>query len=137
MMALLWGIVSTSQRLGIEPPIEPIHELLFMDQPRLVLGLTVVLSCLIGPVAEEFFFRGVLFTAVRRHTSRTVAMLASGAAFAMAHTNVLGFLPIVLLGCLLADLYERTGSLVAPIAVHVVHNSLLVGLALTLKALLV
>ena len=136
LMGLLWAIVALCERWHIQPPLEPIHELLFLERSPLVLSLTVVLACVVGPVVEEIFFRGVVFTALRTRTSRLVAMVISGSAFAAAHTNAVGFLPILLLGCLLAACYERSGSLWAPIAVHVFHNSLLIGMALTLKALL-
>lgn len=132
---LLWLIVRLCQQLRIEPPIEPIHELLFLEPRPSVVALTVVLACVVGPVAEELFFRGMLFRALRPHMSRLVAMLISGGLFAAVHTNLLGFLPILVLGCLLADLYERTGTLWSPIAVHVAHNTLLVGLGLTIRAL--
>lgn len=136
VFGLLWLIARTSQRLGIQPPIEPIHQLLFLDHRLWVLALTVFLACVAGPVVEELFFRGILFVAVRRHASRVVAMLVSGSLFAAMHTNVMGFLPILLLGCLLADLYERTGSLFGPIMVHILHNTLLIGIGLTMKAIL-
>jgi len=136
IVGLLWLLVKTCQLLGVQPPLEPVHELLFMEGQALVVGLTVVLACVVGPVTEEIFFRGVLFTAVRKHASRLVAMLVSGALFAAVHTNLIGFLPILLLGCFLADLYERTGSLWSPIAVHMLHNTLLVGLGLMVKELL-
>ncbi|OGX35403.1 MAG: hypothetical protein A3B73_06420 [Omnitrophica WOR_2 bacterium RIFCSPHIGHO2_02_FULL_63_39] len=136
LMGLLWAIVMLCERWHIQPPLEPIHELLLIERSPLVLSLTVVLACVVGPVVEEIFFRGVVFTALRTRTSRLAAMVISGGAFAAAHTNAVGFLPILLLGCLLAVCYERSGSLWAPIAVHVFHNSLLIGMALTLKALL-
>ncbi len=134
IFGLLWILIQLCQRFGIQPPLEPIQELLF-EERGIIVGLTVVLACLVGPVVEEIFFRGVLFPALRTRMSRVVAMLISGSMFAAVHTNPIGFLPIVILGCLLADLYERTGSLFSPIAVHMVHNALLVGLGLTFKAL--
>lgn len=136
VFGLLWVIIRTCQQLGIQPPLEPIHELLLLDERRVVLWTTVALACVVGPLVEELFFRGVVFVAVRKHTSRLVAMLISGGLFSAMHTNFLGFLPILILGCLLADLYERTGSLLAPIAVHMLHNTLLVGVGLTMKAVL-
>ena len=102
----------------------------------LVIGLLVVLSCVIAPVAEELFFRGVLFAAVRQRLSRGWAILASGAAFALIHTNPVGFLPIMLIGSLLAYLYERTGSLAAPIAVHILHNTFLMSIGLVVRWLM-
>jgi len=136
LFGLLWLLTHTCQRLGIQPPIEPIQELLFEEPSRVVVGLTIVMACVIGPIVEEMLFRGVLFTALRRRTSRLAAMLISGSMFSAAHTNVIGFVPIVLLGCLLADVYERTGSLWSSIAIHAFHNTLLVAVAFTLKGLL-
>ena len=136
IMGLLWLIATICQWVGLEPPVEPIHELLFLEQRPLVLALTLLLACVVGPVAEEVLFRGVLFAALRSRTSRLWAMVASGSLFAVVHTNPVGFVPILLLGCVLADLYERTGSLLASIAVHILHNTLLIGLGLTVKQLL-
>lgn len=136
LFLLLFGMVELSQRLGWEIPLEPIHELVFQEQRPAVLGLTALLACVVGPVTEELFFRGVLYAAIRRNSSRAVAMLASGALFSLVHTNAVGFLPIMLLGCLLAYLYERTGSLLGSIAVHALHNTFLMSLALVLRPLL-
>ncbi len=136
VFGLLWLIVAVCQSLGIQPPIEPIQELVFLEPRGWVVGMTVVLACVVGPITEEIFFRGIVFAAVRKHTPRLVAMLLSGSLFAALHTNPVGFLPILLLGCLLADAYERTGSLLSPMAVHMVHNTLLMGVGLTMRALL-
>jgi len=136
IFSLLWFLVTACERLGIQPPVEPIHELLFVRQERWILALTVLLACVIGPIAEELFFRGVIFSAVRRYGSRLTAMLVSGGLFAAVHTNLVGFVPILLLGCLLAERYERSGSLAGPIAVHMLHNTLLIGLGLTIRAVL-
>lgn len=133
---LLFLLVAIARRLGFEPPVEPIQELISQDHRPEILGWTMVLACLVGPVAEELFFRGVLYAAVRRRLSRVAAMLISAALFAFIHTNVIGFLPILLLGCLLAYLYERTGSLISPLSIHIVHNSLLMSVALVWRRLM-
>ncbi len=64
-------------------------------------------------------------------------MLLSGAAFALIHTSPIGFLPIMVLGCLLAYLYERTGSLASPLAIHVLHNTFLMVLSMAFRRLMV
>jgi membrane protease YdiL (CAAX protease family) len=136
LLLLLFGIMELARRLGFEPPKEPIHELIFEEDRPQVLALTVLLACVVGPVAEELFFRHVLYGAIRRYLSRTLAMLASGALFSLTHTNLVGFLPITILGCLLANLYDRTGSIAAPVAVHMAHNTILMGFALVARELL-
>ena len=136
LFLLLFAVVELARALHWRVPAEPLQELLFQERRPAVLAVVVALACVVGPVAEELFFRGVLYSALRRKASRPAAMVLSGAAFSLAHTSPLGFLPITALGCLLAYLYERTGSLAGPLAVHVLHNTLLMSIALVLRQLL-
>ena len=133
LFLLLFLTVELIRFFHWKPPLEPIQMLLFQERDPLVIGLLVVLSCVIGPIAEELFFRGVLFAAARQRLSRGGAILASGAAFSLIHTNPVGFLPIMLIGSLLAYLYERTGLLAAPIAVHILHNAFLMSIGLVVR----
>ncbi len=137
MFLLLFVVVEWTRAMGFTPPIEPIQELIFQDDRPVVLGLTALLACVVGPVAEEFFFRGVIYTAIRRRTSWLVAMFASSALFALMHANLVGFPSLFMLGCLLGYLYERTGTLAGSLAVHVAHNTLLLSIALVLRQLTV
>ena len=136
LFVALFLMVEASRRLGWHPPAEPIQELLFHERRAGMVALTAGLACLVAPLAEELFFRGVLYAALRQRLGWIWAMVLSGAAFALVHTNVLGFLPIFALGCLLANLYERTGSLAVPVIVHMLHNGLLMSVALVLRQLL-
>lgn len=88
-----------------------------------------LLVCVVAPLAEELFFRGFLFGALRRR-GLVVAAGVSGLAFGLAHLggSPVGFIvPLALLGILLALLYERTGSLYPPIALHALNNSIAFG----------
>lgn len=136
LFILLALIVEVARSLGLKPPVEPIQELIFQEHRPAVLGLVMLLACVIGPAAEEGFFRGVLYAALRRRLPRPAAMVASGVAFSLVHTNPVGFVPIAVLGCLLAYLYERTGSLASPLAVHIAHNTVLMSLALVMRRVL-
>lgn len=136
LFGLLWLSVAVFEYFGIHPPLEPIQELLFLERRPWVVSVTVVLACVIGPIAEELFFRGVLFSSMRKKLGRPSAVLLSSVLFSLLHTNLIGFVPILALGAFLALLYERTGSLVASIAVHITHNALLIGFGLTLRELL-
>lgn len=95
-------------------------------------GIGLVLLLLLGagltPVAEELFFRGVLFGALRRY-GVWVAVIASALLFGLAHgVNVV--LPVaVVLGALSALLYERSGSIWPSMVAHGVHNALGFALA--------
>lgn len=133
LFMVLFAVAELARVFGIQPPIEPIQELIFEEQRPSVLGLTILLACVIGPMAEELFFRGVLYPAIRQRTSRGLAQWASAAVFSFVHTNIVGFVPIALLGYVLANLYERTGSLASSLTVHILHNTLLMSLAMALK----
>jgi membrane protease YdiL (CAAX protease family) len=73
------------------------------------------------PIGEEVFFRGFIFSTLRRW-GWAWAVTLSSLLFAAVHLQVVHFFPILLLGVVLAVLYQRTGSLVASIAVHGVNN---------------
>lgn len=85
------------------------------------LALVFVLVCGVVPVAEEIFFRGFLYGALRRWGVSLAAAL-SALLFAAVHSQIVHFLPIFLLGIIMALLYERTGSLIPPVVVHAVNN---------------
>jgi len=136
LFMVLFAVAELARLLGIQPPIEPIQELIFDEQRPSVLGSTILLACLIGPVAEELFFRGVLYPAIRQRMSRGIAQWASAAVFSFVHTNIVGFVPIAMLGYVLANLYERTGSLASSLTVHILHNTLLMSLAMALKGIM-
>ena len=95
---------------------------------------TVVKSVLLVPVCEELFFRGYLLAALAPY-GRGRAAAAAALCFALAH-GWNGFVPLVLFGLLLCLVTNRTGSLLAPVLVHMSYNLALVVLdALGLSAL--
>jgi len=86
------------------------------------LTLAIVLVGLVAPFAEELFFRGFVYRCFRARWGVTAGIIASAALFALIHVHPVGLVPIFFIGCVLAYLYERTGTLVAPITLHAVNN---------------
>ena len=78
---------------------------------------------LLLPVCEEVMFRGALYPALRRRLPAGVAIGGSALLFGLVHEPT-AMLPAAALGVALTFLYERTGSLAAPIAFHALHNGL-------------
>jgi membrane protease YdiL (CAAX protease family) len=78
---------------------------------------------LAAPVIEELLFRGFIQPAIRTNFGKLKAIFISGLLFATVHLNAYVFLQIFILGLLLAYLFEKTGSLIAPISVHIFHNT--------------
>ncbi len=116
--------------------------------PMQILSL-VVMICIIAPIAEELFFRGLLQTLLirgiaiwRRKDSkvteakageRAAGIVIAAAIFAAVHLTVINdawsWLPaLFLLGVTLGYAYERTGKLWADITIHALFNAFAVSL---------
>jgi membrane protease YdiL (CAAX protease family) len=91
-------------------------------------ALAVIVVALVAPAAEETFFRGFLYGWLRGRLPPWSAVAVSALVFGLAHLQPVVLLPLFLLGCVLAIVYERSGSLLPGMAVHSVFN--LVGITL-------
>jgi membrane protease YdiL (CAAX protease family) len=83
----------------------------------------VVTVC--APLAEELFFRGYFFGALRKH-GFWVAALLTGLTFGVVHvfgSPIAFIVPLALLGTALCFIREKTGSLYPGIALHCINNS--------------
>ncbi|MHC4063435.1 MAG: lysostaphin resistance A-like protein [Planctomycetota bacterium] len=105
-----------------EPPEHAVIEAMRSHtEPTWTLWLGAVV---VAPLAEECFFRGIFQTMVRNLTgSPWFAVLVTAGAFGVAHAQQpQAILTIAALGILLGASYERSGSLVAPIVLHILFN---------------
>ncbi len=82
--------------------------------------LFLLLGALAAPVAEEIFFRGILYGRLRP-LGIPAAVLISSAVFILAHPSA-GLTQSVG-GIVFALAYERAGWLMTPIVIHVLGNS--------------
>jgi CAAX protease family protein len=97
-----------------------------------------IFVCVVAPMAEEFFFRGFVFGALRkmrivlagRNLGPWVAAILTGILFGLAHTGSASLqylIPLGFLGFVLCLLRWRTRSLYPCMALHSVNNSLALG----------
>jgi membrane protease YdiL (CAAX protease family)/uncharacterized RDD family membrane protein YckC len=86
----------------------------------------ILLISIVAPIAEETFFRGMLFGGLRVRMPKIPAALISGSVFGLLHagTGVSAIPPLIAFGVVLALLYERTRSLGPPMLLHALNNSL-------------
>ena len=127
---VIWPVCEGLAYLAVllyDPP--PLHGVLNMVHTgslptwgMIALWLSAVL---ISPVAEEVFFRGMLQTVIRRYVDLPWLAIAFAAiAFGAMHTAQPQYVvPLTVLGLALGYVYERTGSLIAPVVIHVLFNS--------------
>lgn len=77
---------------------------------------------MIVPIAEELLFRGVLYNRIKTITKPFSAMIWSALVFAMYHGNLVQLIYAGLCGVMLAWIYEKYGSIKAPILAHICLN---------------
>lgn len=86
-------------------------------------------ACLVGvtgilaPVLEETLFRGFLMVSLTRWFPTPVSVVASAAAFALAHLTPGEFPQLFVLGTALGFSYAQTRNLLTPITIHALWNS--------------
>jgi membrane protease YdiL (CAAX protease family) len=117
------------EAIGMPPPVQTAERAVALLDPVLVVLAVVVLA----PIAEEVFFRGVVYNAWLRESGPRFAAIGSSLLFSVIHLSLVSLLPIFLLGLALAWVYRRTGNLLAPIAMHATVNGISVALALLVR----
>jgi membrane protease YdiL (CAAX protease family) len=117
--AILYTLLSL---LAGERVIPPRQEILPGRPDQLEVAIGAVSAILVAPVAEELFFRGFLFGALRRRFRLGIAAVASAVPFALVHFYLLLMPLLFAFGIVLAYIYERRGSLFASMAAHAAFN---------------
>lgn len=99
--------------------------------PSLLRVAAICGAFLIAPVSEELFFRGIVQTGIKKLVPRRwgslrhrwIAIAGASVFFALMHWTTWHHTPALLgLAVILGYVYERRGSLVAPILVHMLFN---------------
>jgi membrane protease YdiL (CAAX protease family) len=92
-------------------------------------ALFFLVGALVAPLAEELYFRGVLFGCLRRW-GLGPALIGSTAVFAALHAGTAAVpLTQIIGGVVFAAAYEREKSLLAPMTIHVLGNLAIFSLA--------
>lgn len=125
-----------SELFGVPPDNQEIITKFLEEESIPVLVFMVLFGTLAAPIVEEILFRGFLQPVIRPALGKTGTIIVSGGIFALVHLNAHVFLQIFILGLLLAYLFEQTKSLIAPITVHLLHNSITLVFLLSYKQFL-
>jgi len=111
----------------IKPPPQPIVGLFLVEKNTALIFASSLIAAMFGPIIEELFFRGVMYNAVKRKFGIFWGIMITSILFSFLHTHamtyfIVGFIPIAVLGIILAYLYEKTGSLIPSIVLHMLNN---------------
>ena len=100
-----------------------------MDKAGGNLIATLILVGIVGPIAEEIFFRGFVLTGLMKRFGVTRSLLLSSLLFGIFHFDPGAIVPTFILGLALGWVYLKTGALWPAIFAHGLHNSLAIMLA--------
>lgn len=121
------GYMKWIESFGVEA-LQDSVKLLQNSQDMVILSLMAVAAVIVAPICEEIVFRGYLYAFAKKYTGPWIAAACSGLIFAAAHGSLAALLPLFIFGIVLALLYEKTGSIWAPIAVHFCFNGATVAI---------
>lgn len=108
------------------------------NDPRYYLILIPIFT--LGPLAEELFFRGLLYNSLRQRIAVPAAVFVQALAFSLVHyqttyRDLASLGAVFLTGCLLVGVYEWRKTLWAPVMMHCLTNFLFAGPVILLMIL--
>lgn len=114
----------TQRVLGVPSSKQNIVEL-FNQSPTLQQRvLIIILAVAIAPMVEEFVFRFFLYGVLKRYVGRFAGLLVNSALFAAVHAHIPSAAPLFVLGSCFTLAYEWSGSILVPMMMHALFNSL-------------
>jgi membrane protease YdiL (CAAX protease family) len=128
------GSSKLCQLVGIPDDPQPVADMLATTDSNVVVALIVGFAVAVAPVFEEFFFRGFAYPALKQRWGTWQALLTVSIVFAAIHFHVPSLGPLLALAIGLGLAYELTGSLLAPITMHVLFNAVNVAMLLYARA---
>jgi CAAX protease family protein len=127
VVTLIWVAI-----VGGDPDDEKLPQELGVDRSTIAMLAVAFLVSVVAPIAEEFFFRGFFYGALRNWRGVLPAAIITGLVFGAIHVGSADWeflLPLGVFGFLLCLLRERTGSLYPCIVLHCANNSLAFGVS--------
>ena len=112
----------------------PVSEELLKDPKPMQIAKLAFLACVIAPIWEEIFFRGLLFPAFTKGLGKPIyGAVVSSFIFASIHPQGLLGVPVLMgIALMLCALSYQTKSLVSNIILHGLHNGATLAAALIL-----
>jgi len=83
---------------------------------------TMGFGVFLAPMAEEFIFRGYLYTTAKKYLGLVPAMLLVSALFAAIHLNLASLPSLFILAICFTIAYESSGSILVPMIMHALFN---------------
>lgn len=89
----------------------------------------LITLCIAAPAFEEIMFRGVILGELKQSMPFHVANVLQAVSFALMHGNIMQGIYTFVIALFLGLFYKKAGNIYAPIAVHILFNTLNVYIA--------
>jgi len=125
VVSFIWTtLLSVLQEAGFIDAFPPQELITLFTQggDPIAITLLVIFAVVLAPIVEETIFRGCIYRFLKSQTTLMPAQIISGVFFAIMHGNLMSLLPLVVVGLLLARVYEKSGNLLVPICFHGFFN---------------
>jgi uncharacterized protein len=116
---VIWGLVLHFMHWSGQASLAPL-----LGKTPLTVALAFAGVAVVTPFAEELFFRGFLYPALRARLGIVLGLAISSAFFALLHLTPTVLPPLLFMGVSLGVLYEATGSIWPSVLLHSAVNSL-------------
>ncbi len=131
-LALLAWVIYIVLAAVLTPLLQPdqqdvTNELGTNKDSALSIAIAGFLIVVLAPLSEELFFRGFMFASLRRSMPLWPAALIAAVVWGSLHLsggNIGVAIQLSVFGVILAWLYERSGTLWAPITAHALNNTI-------------
>lgn len=117
------GFLSWLQEATGSPEQQQVTKEIASSDTALTLAALMFSTIIVAPIMEEFAFRGFIYNTLRQRAGIIAATLSSGLLFSAVHTSLIQSPVLFVFGCAQCYLYEKTRSIIYPILLHMVFNS--------------
>lgn len=130
LIAELFGIIGTNHIVELltgKPFENPQIDAISSGEPLTTMQLLMLLLLVVvlAPVAEELFFRGMLYPLLREWGSG-IAIVGSALLFSLAHLMPVLFPSLFFVGLILGFLREQSNSTIPGIVLHMMQNGTMI-----------
>jgi uncharacterized protein len=104
----------------------------FKEAPLYIIFVAVIFA----PIVEEILFRGIIYRTLRFYKFKYIALVVSSFLFGVLHVyesilvgryeDLWFILVYMAIGWFMSVIYEKSGDILAPIALHMVYNAIAV-----------
>lgn len=120
---ILLGIPLLYLQPDVDP--QPFEQMLRSAGQNWQFLVLLFLGVVTAPVAEELFFRGMLYPVFRASLGPWWGAAAAGLIFGLAHWDLWRTIPLAIGGAVLCYMYEKTGNIWVTMLAHGTWNGLM------------